>query len=386
MALPGRELHHLVLERRAVARPDALDLAVIERRLADVRANQFVHALRRVKQPAINLLALDPSRQERERDDLPVAGVQTELAGAQRRARSQSNCRSSRGGVPVLSRPIRNPKPRMRLGKRVRTVLPQAASAPLLWPHVDEPAQECAGRDNRRCALRMRPDLLGHKTEYRLVQRQARQRAQSTHSMFGCASSARRDPSAVTSLVGLRARRPDGRAPAAIEQLELDARRVNREAHQPAQRIDLANEVALRRSADSRIARHVGDGAPSTACRCQRGSPSAPRPTPTQRRHAPRRSQEHRRCRPRDRLYVESAPAGCRRHKPRRRRSGTRSRTGIPAARGPRDRNYSKSAASENGVPAASFAETSGRCPATSGHAIFNSASFHRIVFSHAGA
>ena len=36
--------------------------------------------------------------------------------------------------------------------------------------------------------------------------------------------------------------------------------RVDRAAHQPAERVDLANEMALRRAADRRIARHVRDG------------------------------------------------------------------------------------------------------------------------------
>ena len=80
------------------------------------------------------------------------------------------------------------------------------------------------------------------------------------HSMFGSASSARLHPAAVDLLVGLRARRPDRRPAAAVEQLELDAGRVDRAAHQPAERIDLANEMALGGAADRRIARHVRDG------------------------------------------------------------------------------------------------------------------------------
>ena len=78
--------------------------------------------------------------------------------------------------------------------------------------------------------------------------------------MFGSASSAACTQRAVDALVGLRARRPDRRAAAAIEQLELNAGRVDRAAHQPAERVDLANEMPLRRSADRRIARHVRDG------------------------------------------------------------------------------------------------------------------------------
>ena len=68
-------------------------------------------------------------------------------------------------------------------------------------------------------------------------------------------------PGAVAPLVRLRARRPDRRTAAPVEQLELDAGRVDRAAHQAAERVDLADQVPLGRAADCRIARHVGDGA-----------------------------------------------------------------------------------------------------------------------------
>ncbi len=70
---------------------------------------------------------------------------------------------------------------------------------------------------------------------------------------------ARLHPGAVDLLVGLRARRPDGGAAAAVEELELEAGFVDRRAHQAAERVDLADEVTLRRAADGGIARHVGD-------------------------------------------------------------------------------------------------------------------------------
>ena len=70
----------------------------------------------------------------------------------------------------------------------------------------------------------------------------------------------RAHPGAVTAFVGLRARRPHGRTTAGVEQLELDAGRVDRETHQTAHRVDLADEMPLRGPADGRIAWHVRDG------------------------------------------------------------------------------------------------------------------------------
>jgi hypothetical protein len=69
-----------------------------------------------------------------------------------------------------------------------------------------------------------------------------------------------RDPGGVATLVRLRAGRPHRRAAAAVQQLELDAGRVNRPAHQAPERVDLANQMAFRRAADRRITRHVGHG------------------------------------------------------------------------------------------------------------------------------
>src|SRR5690606_38215657 len=66
-------------------------------------------------------------------------------------------------------------------------------------------------------------------------------------------------PAPVRPLVRLRTRRPDRRSAAAIEQSELNARRVDRAAHQPAHGVDLANQVSLRRAANGRVARHQRD-------------------------------------------------------------------------------------------------------------------------------
>ena len=79
------------------------------------------------------------------------------------------------------------------------------------------------------------------------------------HETPGCRPRAERNPLAVDPLVRLGTRRPDRRSPAAVQQLELNSRLVDRPAHQPAERINLANEMTLRRAANRGIARHQGD-------------------------------------------------------------------------------------------------------------------------------
>ena len=82
-------------------------------------------------------------------------------------------------------------------------------------------------------------------------------------------------PCAVEPLVGLRPRRPHRRAAAAVEQLELDAGRVDRPPHQPAERVDLAHEMALRRAANRRIAGHVRHRVPRQRAERRPCSPGA---------------------------------------------------------------------------------------------------------------
>src|ERR1039457_5518281 len=62
---------------------------------------------------------------------------------------------------------------------------------------------------------------------------------------------------AVHLLIHLRARRPDGRAAAGVEQPELDADRVAESAHDAAKGVDLAHQVAFGDASDGGVARHL---------------------------------------------------------------------------------------------------------------------------------
>jgi hypothetical protein len=65
------------------------------------------------------------------------------------------------------------------------------------------------------------------------------------------------NPLTIKGFIGLSTRRPHGWATAAVEQLELETCRIDGTAHQPAQGVDFANQMTLRRSADRRVAGHV---------------------------------------------------------------------------------------------------------------------------------
>jgi transcriptional antiterminator Rof (Rho-off) len=62
---------------------------------------------------------------------------------------------------------------------------------------------------------------------------------------------------AISLLVALRARRPHSRAARSVQQTELDADRIGDLAHDPAERIDFADQVSLGDAADRRIAGHL---------------------------------------------------------------------------------------------------------------------------------
>ena len=64
---------------------------------------------------------------------------------------------------------------------------------------------------------------------------------------------------AVLLLVALRSRRPHRRAARGVQQAELNAHRVGDLAHDAAQRVDLAHQVALGDAADGRVAAHLRD-------------------------------------------------------------------------------------------------------------------------------
>ena len=64
---------------------------------------------------------------------------------------------------------------------------------------------------------------------------------------------------AVEVLVALGAGAPDGGPAGGIEQAELDAGGIGDEAHDAAEGVDFAHEMALGDAADGRIAGHLGD-------------------------------------------------------------------------------------------------------------------------------
>ena len=108
MPLLVRKPDDLVFERRTVARTDALNLPVEQRRAIDVRAHEIADAIVRVQQIALDLRAARSRRSETRTGPADRRPLDAKRAVATRRSKSMLS-RSSRGGVPVLSRPHSKP-------------------------------------------------------------------------------------------------------------------------------------------------------------------------------------------------------------------------------------------------------------------------------------
>ena len=163
--------------------------------------------------------------------------------------------RSSRGGVPVLSRPISKPQLRSDSASACVGGSPARPAGRCSSPTCTSPFRNVPVVTTRVVHVTTSPSSNSspRTTPCSTTTRPARRKSQVR---LGSAESASRTQPAVLPLVRLRARRPHRRTAAAIEQLELNAGRIDRAAHQAAERIDFADEMPLRRAADRRIAGH----------------------------------------------------------------------------------------------------------------------------------
>ena len=131
----------LVLDRRAIARAAALDLAGIHRRAMHIGPDHLMGRRRRAGDAALDLRRRDPVGQHRERLRRVVAGLHFDrrpVDGACHRAAAA--CRSS--AAPAQSRPLeRSRKPHRRR-------LADPAGRPVLLADMDQAAQEGPGGDD----------------------------------------------------------------------------------------------------------------------------------------------------------------------------------------------------------------------------------------------
>ena len=217
-------------------------------------AHELVDPLGRVEQVTGDLRPIDGVGQERERHRRVVAALRVRSARNRCCRRSKPRRRAGLQPAPLEAEALQ------RLGELVRRRLAGAPGRPLLRPMWTRPLRNVpvvttsAGSVKRSPFSSSRPMTRPPSTRMRPA-------FPKIQSMFGLALERALHPVAVAPLVRLRARRPDRRSAAPVQQLELDAGGVDGAPHQAAERVDLADQMPLRRAADRRIARHVRDGA-----------------------------------------------------------------------------------------------------------------------------
>ena len=249
---PGGETHDLVLDRRAVARADALDHAGVQRRPVRRRADQLVGAFVGVRD-----VAADLSRMLATQADIGEHGHRL-VAGLHREARvvdrATVDARRSAGLEP--------PHPERQLAQAcreaIRRRIPRPTARRLFEADVDLAAEERPDRqhDGRRRELEPRggddtgdtavfdPQVGDLGLEHREVRLVFDQRA---------------DRLAVQRAIRLRPRRPHRRALAGVQRAELDAGPIDRARHRAAERVDFLDQVTLADAADGGVAAHLAE-------------------------------------------------------------------------------------------------------------------------------
>ena len=254
VALGGRELHDLVLDRGAVARAAAADRAAIQRRLLEVALNDLLQFLAGPRDPAWHLARpLDPLV-DREAILVAVAVLPLDLAPIHRapidawgRACLETRyCKSNSFNV---------------LRHIDGWLIACAARRDLcISAEMNAAAEESTGRDDdgpgREAASVSRLDA-GHPRSA-LVEEQVCDHA--LHELEGRELLEQRaHGAAVERPIALRAWRPDCRALGAIQHSELDRRAIRGATHETAEGVDLADNGTLRNTADGGITGHLPD-------------------------------------------------------------------------------------------------------------------------------
>ena len=183
---------------------------------------------------------------------------------------------SSRGGVPVLSRPSANPSASSVRESPIAGASPTRPAGVLLLADMDEAAQERAGREHHRAGAELAP--------VRELERRRRGRRAIIRSSASASMTVRLAVSpdrllhrrGVEPPVGLGPRPAHRRSLAAVEHAELDAAAIGDAAHQPIERVDLAHQMALAQAADRRIAGHRADGGKPVRHQRGRARPCGP--------------------------------------------------------------------------------------------------------------
>ena len=141
-----------------------------------------------------------------------------------------------------------------------RRRLADPARWPVLLAEMDQAAQEGAGGDDDGAGRKLAAVGQANAGDAAIRERPARPPRLRSTSRLAVAAIARLHRRGIELAIGLGARPAHRRTLASVEHPKLDAAGIGDPAHQPVQRIDLADQVALAEPADRWIAGHRADG------------------------------------------------------------------------------------------------------------------------------
>ena len=253
VAVAVAELDDLVLDRRAIARPDTFDRAGIHGRTAEIVPDQIMGRRRRARDAAFDLRIGNDDRSSARR------ATALRLPPAFRATPSRSSAVKPRRRAR-LQPPKREAGTRQCLRQAERRLLVHAAgresSSRRYGSARAGTCRSSAPRRRSRCARPSPRTTAAIATVWRSRSRRPRP---SMTSRPCCSPIAACIAMPVELAIGLGARPADRRSLAPIEQTKLDAGRVGHPAHQAVESVDLTHQMTLAEPADRRIAGHDAD-------------------------------------------------------------------------------------------------------------------------------
>ena len=252
MAVAIAEADDLVLDRGAIARAAALDLAGIHRRAMHIGPDHVMGRRRRPGDPALDLRRRDPVGHDRKRLRRIVAGLHFDRGPVDGRAiepRRRAGLQSSE----------RKAGPLEGSRKPHRRRLADPAGGPVLLAEMDQAAQEGPGGDDDGTGREL-PALAQTNAGDPAVRDDQLIRLAFDHAEIGGLPDRGLHGRGIKLAVRLGPRSADRRTLAAVQHPKLDAAGIGDPAHQTIQGIDLADQMALAETADGGIAGHRADG------------------------------------------------------------------------------------------------------------------------------
>ncbi|AUW45057.1 hypothetical protein CUJ84_Chr004755 [Rhizobium leguminosarum] len=254
MSIPLSKFHQLVFDRRAITRPDALDLPGIHCRAHNVVDNDAVGRFGRPGHPAFDLWRGNRVCHKGEGDKLLVSSLSTDGLPVDRLSVQPGGCAG-----------LQTSQPQSKAGEGCRQSdrrrFTHTPGRCLFRPDMNKAAQKGARGQNHRRRFQGSTILHDHAGDATIDNVQIK-RIAFDDIQVRRRFDRRQHCHPIKLSIGLRPRSSDSRALLLVEHPELNACNIGDATHQAIHRIDLPNQMALAQPANRRITGHDSDRLP----------------------------------------------------------------------------------------------------------------------------